>query len=70
MGTPILPANEKLYQRHVTRTQEALGEERLSMLWEEGRGMTREEAVAYGLEGEALRQEQAGHRSEANRGAP
>jgi tetratricopeptide (TPR) repeat protein len=25
MGTPVLPANERLYQRHLTCTQEALG---------------------------------------------
>jgi tetratricopeptide (TPR) repeat protein len=51
MGTPIVPANERLYQRHVTLTQDALGAERWTRLWEEGRVMTREEAVAYGLEG-------------------
>jgi hypothetical protein len=55
MGTPILPANERLYQRHLTRSQDALGAERWSMLWEEGRGMTRDEGVAYGLDGEAAR---------------
>jgi predicted ATPase/DNA-binding XRE family transcriptional regulator len=51
MGTPILPANERLYQRQVTLTQDALGEERWSMLWEEGQAMTRERALAYALEG-------------------
>jgi predicted ATPase/transcriptional regulator with XRE-family HTH domain len=51
MGTPRLPANERLYQRHVTLTQEALGEERWTMLWEEGQAMTRERAIAYALEG-------------------
>jgi tetratricopeptide (TPR) repeat protein len=53
MGVPILPANERLYQRQLTRIQDALGEESWTLLWEEGRAMTREEAVAYGLEGEA-----------------
>jgi hypothetical protein len=62
MGTPILPANERLYQRHVTLTQQALGEERLRMLWEEGQVMTRDEAVAYGLEGEAARNRGLVHR--------
>jgi hypothetical protein len=62
MGTPRLPANETLYQRLVTLTQEALGEERFTMLWEEGRVMTREEAVAYGLEGEAARNRGLVHR--------
>jgi predicted ATPase len=53
MSTPILPANERLYERHVTLTQEALGEERWSMLWEEGQAMTRERAIAYAIEGPA-----------------
>ena len=55
MGVPLLPANERLYQRQVTRTQDALGEDRWAMLWEEGRVMTRDEAVAYGLDGGAAR---------------
>jgi predicted ATPase len=62
MGTPILPANERLYRRHVTRTQEALGEERWSMLWAEGQAMTRERAIAYGLAGEAARNRGRVHR--------
>src|SRR5205085_1319338 len=35
MGTPVLPANKRLYQRQVTLTQDALGEDRWTMLWEE-----------------------------------
>jgi hypothetical protein len=53
MGVPILPTNERLYQRHVTLTQDALGADRWTLLWEEGRVMTRDAAVAYGLAGEA-----------------
>jgi non-specific serine/threonine protein kinase len=53
MGTPRLPANERLYQRHATLTQQALGEERLTMIWEEGRVMTREAAIALALGEEA-----------------
>jgi tetratricopeptide (TPR) repeat protein len=50
MGTPRLPANERLYRQHVTRAQDALGEDRWTMLWEEGRAMTPDAAVGYGLQ--------------------
>jgi hypothetical protein len=51
MGTPRLPANERLYQRQVTCARDALGADRWTMLWAEGRAMSRDEAVAYGLDG-------------------
>jgi tetratricopeptide (TPR) repeat protein len=72
MGTPILPANERLYQRQVTLTQDALGEERWTLLWEEGRVMTRDEAVAYGLEldGEAALHRGRVHRETDTTGYP
>jgi predicted ATPase/transcriptional regulator with XRE-family HTH domain/Tfp pilus assembly protein PilF len=50
MGTPILPANQRMYQRHVTLSQKALGEELMTRTWAEGHAMTREQAVAYALE--------------------
>jgi hypothetical protein len=52
LGVPIRPANQALYQRHVTQTRDALGEEGWTRLREEGHAMTRDEAVRYALQDE------------------
>jgi hypothetical protein len=52
LGVPLRPANQALYQRHVTHTRAALGEEGWSRLREEGHAMTRDEAVTYALQDE------------------
>ncbi|MBV9279568.1 MAG: tetratricopeptide repeat protein, partial [Chloroflexi bacterium] len=49
-GTPILPAIRPLYDRHVAEARSVLKEERFAAVWEEGRAMSLEEAVAYALE--------------------
>lgn len=49
MGVPRWPANQALYQLHVSLTREALAEESFTRHWEEGRALTSEEAVAYAL---------------------
>jgi hypothetical protein len=49
MGVPRWPANEALYQRHVSLTGQVLGEELFARAWEEGRAMTIEEVIAYAL---------------------
>jgi len=53
MGTPILPSNERLYQRQVTHTRDVLGTDGWPLLGEEGRVMTRDEAVADTFDGAA-----------------
>jgi tetratricopeptide (TPR) repeat protein len=47
LGTPRWPANEALYQKYVTLTREALGEERFARIREEARPTTVDEAIAY-----------------------
>lgn len=50
MGIPRWPANEALYQGRVSLSREALGEERFSRVWEEGRAMTMEQAITCALD--------------------
>ena len=50
MGTSIVPANQRLYQRYMALTQDALGEERFTGNWNEGRAMRLEEAITHALE--------------------
>src|SRR5262249_54046916 len=49
-----VPAAERAsLSRALSRARGQLGEEGFEQAWAEGRGMTRDEAVAYGLAGEA-----------------
>jgi tetratricopeptide (TPR) repeat protein len=49
MGVPVLPANRARYERDVQAARKESGEQRFTAVWNEGRSMSLEEAVAYAL---------------------
>jgi hypothetical protein len=53
LSTPRWPANEALYQKHISPARAVLGE-RFARIWEEGRAMTAEQAISYALETTAV----------------
>jgi predicted ATPase/transcriptional regulator with XRE-family HTH domain len=50
IGTPIRPVNRPRYERDVAAVRAALGEEQFKALWDEGRAMTQEQAIAFALD--------------------
>jgi predicted ATPase/transcriptional regulator with XRE-family HTH domain len=50
IGTPIQPVNLPRYERDVAAVRAALREEQFKALWDEGRAMTQEQAIAFALD--------------------
>jgi hypothetical protein len=49
MGTPLPPYLQDEYEAYQARLRQALPQEELERLWNEGRGMAVEEAIAEGF---------------------
>jgi len=50
IGSVIDPADQPEYQKRRAGLRTELGEERFTKMWEEGRTLTLEQAIAYALE--------------------
>ncbi len=50
IGSVIDPADQPEYESKITSLRAKLGEERFAAVWDEGRALTLEQAVAYALE--------------------
>jgi tetratricopeptide (TPR) repeat protein len=51
IGSVIDPVDQPEYKSRRSALREELGEQRFSAVWDEGRAMTPEEAIAYALKG-------------------
>jgi predicted ATPase/transcriptional regulator with XRE-family HTH domain len=53
LGTPLPPSDQDEYDRHVATVRNHLGVETFASLWAEGRAMTQEQIIEYGLAAQA-----------------
>jgi hypothetical protein len=49
LGAPLPPVDQADHERHIAGGRAALGEEAFEVIWNEGRAISMEEAVAYAL---------------------
>jgi hypothetical protein len=55
LGVGLAPAEQATHDETAAAVRKALGEERFSGVWRQGRGLALDEAIAYALEEEAAR---------------
>jgi hypothetical protein len=57
LGVALAPAEQETHDETAASVRKALGEERFSAAWQQGRELARDEAIAFALEEEAARAE-------------